>query len=183
MKFFSPRFALLFLIVLGPRIATSAAAALPTFDQDTCSNVDLINQEIIQLELAGSRWQMGQSICLNQENFKTILAEKETVSGPGFQRPSHFLLPNRKVEIVNQRWDDPLGQMTLSVRYLDQADQVVNDELTYRMNFGVRRAEKGCATLVSDLSSFVMREDCFKNAVSNAAKTSSKKLNRKISSQ
>jgi hypothetical protein len=161
------------LIFALPHLISSAAATV--FDKETCTNVDLINEEIIQLELAGARWQNGQSQCLNQKNFKTVVAEKETLNGHAFQRPAHLLPVNRKVEIISQTWDDTLAQMTLSVRYLDRADQQVTDELTYRMNFGEKRAEKGCASLISDLTNFVMREDCFQ-------KVDKKNLNRKISS-
>ena len=102
----------------------------------------------------------GNSQCLKQERFKTVLAVKEFLRGRSFLKPIYVLPKNRHVEIMNEKWDDTLGQMTLSIRYLDHKDRRVTDELTYQMNFGKNRIAKGCATLIRNPEYFVMSEEC-----------------------
>jgi hypothetical protein len=154
------------LVILNLFILPAAFADRPQFTEETCENRDAVTKEVIELELSGDRWQGGDSDCLKQENFKTVVAAKQELGNPDLLDPTY--LATGEVRIIKQKWLDDVGAVEVEFAYIGQkispggsrTPANVTDTLVYKVNLGKRREQEGCASLLDAPKNFVMKKSC-----------------------
>lgn len=148
------------LIVVAGCLAFCAARAqeLP----GPCEDLSRVGSEYMEYELAGGRWQGGDSPCLTKLKIKTFRARKaQGPADPALLDPDYILPKKRKIEVTTRRL--PQDLLEIRITYLGRKhrkDELVHDALTLKLNFGRAREEKGCASLQRPPRHFVMREGC-----------------------
>jgi hypothetical protein len=78
---------------------TSAGGA-PLFTEESCDSISLLGAEFVELELAGARWQGGDSPCLSSLRLKTMPARKlKQTQDPGLLDPEYLVEGRRKARV------------------------------------------------------------------------------------
>ena len=157
---------LFFLCLIGAEARAEEGAGSP------CDSMQTIAEEFVAFELAGGRWQGGDSPCLAKLKLKTRPTKKLVdLPDPSLLDPEFLLPSKRKVEVQVKRL--PNDQIGVKIHYLGRkyrvdlknganagSDVPVNDHLVLRLNFNQERDKKGCASLQSPPAHLVMRQEC-----------------------
>jgi hypothetical protein len=154
---------ILALILLTSLFTVSRSEAIE-FTADSCKDLTAITKEVIELELAGARWQGGTSPCLQQSRFKTVYAVQEKVGDSYLLDPEYVLAKGREVKVISEKWLD-IGAMEIKIAYIGKKngkDVPVQDGFVYSLNYGKNREKRGCATVSEEPKHFVMRAECVK---------------------
>jgi len=135
------------------------------FSAETCKNQALITREIIELELAGQTWQGGNSPCLKQENFKTVIAKKEILGDSYLLEPEYILAKGKEIKVVSETLEDSGYFQIVSVKISytgikNKKEAEVQDGFSYQINYGKNRSS-GCAMVIEPFKKFVMKEECY----------------------
>ncbi len=141
----------------------SGAQALD-FSAETCKDFHRITRELIDLELSGQTWQGGDSPCLKQERFKTVLAKKADLGDPYLLEPEYILPKNRTVMVTSEKIEDTgyIQNVHVKIAYRGKKakkDEDIEDGFSYQINYGKNRA-RGCATVIESMQKFVMKAEC-----------------------
>lgn len=141
--------------------ATSAGGA-PLFTEESCDSISLLGAEFVELELAGARWQGGDSPCLSSLRLKTMPARKlKQTQDPGLLDPEYLVEGRRKARVKVKRLPDDLVEVTFSYPGTRLGkDAAISDRMVLKLNFGKTREDSGCALIQTPPQHFVMRKSC-----------------------
>jgi hypothetical protein len=159
---FQRRWLPILMVLAGSMPASAVPRGQDIPERSPCEDLERLGSEFMEYELAGGRWQGGDSACLSKLRMKTVRAIKaDGPADPALLDPEYLLLKKRKMGIRTRRL--PQDLLELRISYLGRKlgkDEQVEDDLTLKLNFGPARTEKGCATLHRPPKHFVMREGC-----------------------
>ena len=136
----------------------SIFSAINSFAQ----SIDAISKEMIEYELAGARWQGGESPCLEQSHFKLIKAPHQSLGDASLLHPTYSLPKGTAVSIISSHVSvlDTV-EVTFSYEILVAGKPVkIEDSLTYILNLGARLKRLGVASIYMEPKFFAMREEC-----------------------
>ncbi|MBS1960176.1 MAG: hypothetical protein JST80_11935 [Bdellovibrionales bacterium] len=143
---------------------TAVAIVKPTeFDPSKCDDIEKIAQELIERELAGVRWQGGASDCLDQSKFDLVNARKLIYGDSSLLDPKVLLAKGKEVKIDPLTKNGVTGIYTVKFHYIGKKNAgFVNITDAIRFTIYSKKAIKteGCAMLIDEPETFVMREEC-----------------------
>ncbi len=155
-------------LVVLPILMGSLAYAGAIESDERCDSVQTIAEEYMALELAGYRWQGGDSPCLSKLKLKTQVSVKSKGAADPLLLDPEFIIPDRrKVDI--QAKCLPQDLIEVRVAYLGKKkkpgikggeDVAVKDRFTLKMNFGRDRIQKSCASILIPPVHLVMKKSC-----------------------
>jgi hypothetical protein len=136
-----------------------------TFTAHNCEDTKKVVEEIIDLEVSGTRWQAKTSRCLNQSRFETVFAKHRSLGDEYLLAPEYTLKKGSEVKVISQKSIPALDAVEVQIGYLaskDGKESFIKDRFVYRLNYGRNRMRQGCVTLIEELEHFVMKEECLK---------------------
>ncbi len=132
------------------------------FSEEDCEDLQQIAHDYMELELAGFRWQGGDSTCLKDLKLKTWPERQEApVADPALRRPEFLIPDDRPVDVSVRRI--PGDRIELKVHYIGKKgakELTVRDSAILRLHFGKIRESRGCASVFQPLDHLVMRRTC-----------------------
>jgi hypothetical protein len=144
--------------------ALAAPLVEPLFSDEDCEDYQKIASEYVELELAGVRWQGGDSPCLKGLKLTTGLSDRAVpVADPALQSPAYLLPESRQMDIWVRRI--PGDRLEVKVHYIGKQgsrEKPVRDTAILRLNFGRSREARGCASVFQPLEHLVLRSHCAK---------------------
>lgn len=150
--------------------ATVAATATPTatpkvveFNPEACDDIEKVAEELIELELAGVRWQGGLSKCLDQSKFTLVHAKHVTYGDSRLLDPKITLKKGKTVKIDVPTKNAVSGIYTVKFHYIGHngsAFKNISDSIQFSIYSKRVIKTEGCAMLLEEPATFVMREEC-----------------------
>ena len=144
------------LIPIGLLSAEGASA------QSLCEPVSKLASEFLDLELAGARWQGGDSPCLPKLKLSALKVQKlDLPADPALLEPEVLLPEGRRIEIQPKLLPSDL----IAVRYQyigkkEGKDTPMEDFLILKRNFNQELKKKGCVSLHQSPRYFLMSSRC-----------------------
>ena len=153
------------LLALAYLFSVDPARASVLFTEESCDSMFLLGTEFVELELAGARWQGGDSPCLSALRLKTMPSRKIKQSqDPGLLDPEYLVEGKRKVRVNVKRLPDDLVEVIYSYPGTRGGKDVpVSDRMVLKLNFGKIRKDSGCALIQTPPRHFVMRKSCVRD--------------------
>ena len=153
------------LLALAYLFSVDPARASVLFTEESCDSMFLLGTEFVELELAGARWQGGDSPCLPSLHLKTMPSRKFKPSqDPGLLDPEYLLEGKRKARVKVKRLPDDLLEVSYSYPGTRLGkDATISDRMVLKLNFGKTREDSGCALIQTPPRHFVMRKSCVRD--------------------
>ncbi len=157
-------------LVVLPLLMGSLAFAGAIESDEVCDSIQTIAEEYMALELAGYRWQGGDSPCLSKLKLKTqgsARAKWKGAADPLLLDPEFIIPDRRKLDVQAKRL--PQDLIEVRVAYLGRKkspgtkmgeDVAVKDRFTLKINFSRDRIQKGCASILVPPAHLVMKKSC-----------------------
>ncbi|NDG84798.1 MAG: hypothetical protein EBX52_07145, partial [Proteobacteria bacterium] len=73
-----------------------------TFDPKLCGDRHLVSKEMVEYHLAGAHWQGGESPCLDQRRFKSLLSEHQSAGDDSLLSPAYVVPKGAEVKIESE---------------------------------------------------------------------------------